>query len=99
MMGKRTKSAFDTVAGNLAALNRAELEELAVMVATLLAPEEDQEEPEPENAQAGEVKGGKRGGGYIEAKMINGYGPYLYLRYRVGKSLRSKYIGKPQAQE
>lgn len=38
-----------------------------------------------------------RGGGtsgYYEEKMIGGYGPYLYLRWREGGHLRSKYLGK-----
>lgn len=38
--------------------------------------------------------------GYIERKMINGCGPYLYLRYRVDGKLRSKYLGKePQSHD
>ena len=32
--------------------------------------------------------------GYIEEKMINGCGPYLYLRYRDDGYLRSLYLGK-----
>ena len=37
--------------------------------------------------------------GHIEAKTINGCGPYLYLRYWSGKTLKSKYIGKAKAKE
>ena len=33
-------------------------------------------------------------GGYVEEKMIRGYGPYLYLRYWEGRRLRSEYLGR-----
>jgi hypothetical protein len=32
--------------------------------------------------------------GYVERKMINGSGPYRYLRYWEGKTHRSVYLGK-----
>lgn len=34
------------------------------------------------------------GGGWVELKMINGYGPYAYKRWRSGGKTRSEYIGK-----
>lgn len=35
-----------------------------------------------------------RGGGYIELKMINGCGPYQYLRYWHQGKRKSVYVGK-----
>ena len=90
---KRTQSALKTITGSLAQLERAELEELAQIVAALLdlqAPEEEELEP----AQQGEKQTGSKAKGHIEEKMINGYGPYRYLRYWQGKTLKSQYIGK-----
>ena len=37
--------------------------------------------------------------GYIEEKMINGYGPYTYLRYWDGKIHRSVYLGKKTGEQ
>jgi len=37
---------------------------------------------------------GGNGTGWVELKMINGFGPYAYKRWREGKTLRSKYLGK-----
>ena len=34
--------------------------------------------------------------GYLEEKMINGYGPYLYFRYWEEGIHRSIYIGKKE---
>ncbi|ACK74061.1 hypothetical protein PCC7424_5491 (plasmid) [Gloeothece citriformis PCC 7424] len=40
---------------------------------------------------------GKRGGtGYIEKKLINGCGPYLYLRLKRNGTHHSFYLGKSQ---
>lgn len=36
-------------------------------------------------------------GAYVELKMINGCGPYAYLRWRSGRRLRSQYLGKPES--
>lgn len=90
---KLTQSALKTITGSLAQLERCELEELAQIVASLLdlqAPEEEELEP-----VQGEQKPSRAGAkGHIEEKLINGYGPYLYLRYWQGKTLKSQYIGK-----
>ena len=91
---KRTQSAMKTITGSLAQLDRTELEELAAIVAALLdlqAPEEAEEEEEP---APGAKQAASRAKGHIEEKMINGYGPYRYLRYWQGKTLKSQYIGK-----
>lgn len=92
MTRKATKTPFDTVTSHLGQLSRVELEELGEMVAALLAvtaPEEDDQV-----AGNGEKPTKTAARGHIEAKMINGCGPYLYLRYWQGKTLKSKYIGK-----
>ena len=92
---KRAQSAtMKAVTSHLAALERAELEELAAIVAALLdlqTPEEAEEEEEP---ALGAKQAASRAKGHIEEKMINGYGPYRYLRYWQGKTLKSQYIGK-----
>jgi hypothetical protein len=32
--------------------------------------------------------------GWVETKMVNGCGPYAYLRWWSGRSKKSKYLGK-----
>lgn len=97
-MTRKAKSPFDSVAGQLGALSRPELVELAAMVAALLDDDgsllavlgkDDQVEA---GADVGPAKAAAKG--HVEAKVINGCGPYLYLRYWSGKTLKSKYIGK-----
>lgn len=88
-MAKGKKTPFEALSSNLGQLSRPELEDLAEMVASLLAIGEEKEAQEA--AEGKEMAGAK---GHIEAKMINGCGPYLYLRYWSGKTLKSKYIGK-----
>ncbi len=39
---------------------------------------------------------GSKGGGYFEDKIINGKS-YRYLRYRIGKKLRSIYMGRTES--
>lgn len=92
MARKAQKTAFDTVTSHLGQLTRSELQELADVVAALLSLDDDQVEEEKLD-QAGD-KSRRAARGHIEAKMINGCGPYLYLRYWSGKTLKSKYIGK-----
>jgi hypothetical protein len=38
-------------------------------------------------------------GSWIELKMINGCGPYVYLRWRENGHRRSKYLGKVKLNE
>jgi len=92
MARKATKTPFDTVTSHLGQLNRVELEELSEMVAALLAVTEPEEEDEDQGDNEKPTRPDARG--HIEEKMINGCGPYLYLRYWQGKTLKSKYIGK-----
>lgn len=92
-MARKTKTPFDTVTSNLGQLSRGELEELSEMVAALLTATEPEEEEDDQVEDAGKPER-PAARGHIEEKMINGYGPYLYLRYWQGKTLKSKYIGK-----
>ena len=102
-MAKRKTSALTKITNNLGQLSRPELQELKEIVNALLEAT-DQEESEEvaleekedlmrrsyEQAKAGQKP--KRG--HLEEKMIRGYGPYLYLRFWQGGTLKSLYIGK-----
>ncbi len=93
MARKATKDAFETVTSNLGQLSRGELVELADIVAALLAVTKEESDDQVADLEAlDDVKPAAKG--HIEAKTINGCGPYLYLRYWSGKTLKSKYIGK-----
>lgn len=92
-MAKRQKTPLDEVTSRLGQLDRSELEELQDIVARFLAALDPEEETVDEELE--EVKtNGRVAKGHIEEKTINGYGPYLYLRYWQGKTLKSKYLGK-----
>ena len=98
---KTPKPAFDEVTSRLGQLSQSELVELGDMVAALLgvpgvsrffaAAEKEDDDQVGDLAGNGHKPAAK---GHVEAKMINGCGPYLYLRYWSGKTLKSKYIGK-----
>lgn len=98
---KTPKTSFDEVTSRLGQLSESELVELGDMVAALLgvpgvscffaATEEDDDDLVGDLDRNGDKPAAK---GHVEAKMINGCGPYLYLRYWSGKTLKSKYIGK-----
>ena len=103
MATKKTtpKTSFDEVTSRLGQLSQSELVELGDMVAALLGVPgvsrffaSNEEEDDDQVADLEEKGNGKAAKGHIEAKMINGCGPYLYLRYWSGKTLKSKYIGK-----
>ena len=92
-MAKQAKTPFETVTSQLGQLTRSELSELADMVAALL----DATDDEVADDQVEGDKPAKPGArGHIELKTINGCGPYRYLRYWSGKTLKSKYIGKKE---
>lgn len=99
---KTPKTSFDEVTSRLGQLSQSELVELGDMVAALLgvpgvsrffaaSEEEDDDDQVADLDRNGDKPAAK---GHVEAKMINGCGPYLYLRYWSGKTLKSKYIGK-----
>ena len=75
-------------------LDKEGLLELLAMVEGRL--EEIEEEPAPiqETSSSGPAGKAKGGAGWIELKMIKGHGPYAYKRWRVGKTLKSQYLGK-----
>ncbi len=73
--------------------NRAELEEMRAIIDALL--EASEPEPEAEAVPVGDSQSrGTRGGGYFEDKMINGCGPYRYLRFWISGKRKSVYVGK-----
>ena len=90
---RNARSPFDTVKNHLGQLTRNELEDLADIVNRLLAiaGEEDEEEATDVSTNGASVAGAR---GHVEFKMINGCGPYAYLRTWQGKKLRSHYLGK-----
>jgi hypothetical protein len=95
----RKKTPIDPIAAQLGALSLDELHELQSMIAILIQHREREAgEPEPETDLAGDSGAKQNASGYVEAKTINGYGPYLYLRYRHGGKHHSKYIGKNDAE-
>lgn len=74
-----------------------DLREMQTLIQALI---EAQQQPEPEpdpdfKTTGGEASTGKRrANGHKELKMINGCGPYEYLRYWDNGKLRSVYMGK-----
>ena len=104
-MPRQSTNPHETILRSLGALSRAELEELQVVIneklatmraksnllVDLLGDEEQAEQPKAKERHE-----------WIEAKMINGCGPYYYRRYRdeAGR-MRSEYLkghGKQAAQ-
>ncbi len=65
-------------------------QQLLLDYALMLASEGEQSEA------ASETSEGKADKGYIEIKMVKGH-PYAYRRWREGKTLKSKYVGKVKA--
>lgn len=102
-MAKRTsKSTYQQILLLLGQLTRDELDELIEVVTELrVAMDKSPEEKHKEFIKvAGEDvrEGRKLKRGHVEEKMINGFGPYLYLRYWRGGKLRSTYLGKGGAE-
>lgn len=102
-MAKQKKSAFKTVTSHLGQLTKIELEELQKAVTALLeVTVEEEVKVKPTNEELMRLsfrearEGKKPRKGYVETKMINGYGPYLYLRFWSEGRLKSLYIGKKE---
>lgn len=91
-----TKPTVQSVLQSASQLSRAELEELSVAVAALLealdASEDKEELAVGESNTQSPKRCGKNGGSRIEWKRIRGYGPYPYLRFRIGKVHHSYYL-------
>ena len=100
----RQKSALKQISKNLSQLTLAELEELSQLVNVLKEAKSQEEEIDPEKKRKELIKtsikqarkGQKVKIGYLEEKMINDYGPYLYFRYWEDGIHRSIYIGKKE---
>lgn len=92
---KRQSPAFKTIVRSLDHLTDEDLTDLDAILHGLIEAREDEVEAQAEAAQAEAKASAKKGArGHIELKMINGYGPYKYLRFWQGKTLKSEYIGK-----
>ena len=74
--------------------NCEQLEEMKAIIDGLLAVQvaADPEEDKAPGTQS--QQWGPRGGAYIERKLINGYGPYEYLRFKQEGKYKSVYVGK-----
>jgi hypothetical protein len=85
---------YQSITQDLKKLDAEQLDLVAEYVAMLLAGA-DTEDPEPEDPDGGDNGNkGPASSGWVELKTIRGYGPYAYLRWREGKRIRSKYLGK-----
>lgn len=88
---KRQKSPLENVLTNLGSLDKAELRHVFGIVKELLNIESPETLEELMKGVSDQVAIKK---GYIEEKLINGYGPYKYLRLWVSGHLTSTYLGK-----
>ncbi len=86
------------VAPHAAKWNRDELEQMKAIIDGFLQAMEPIGEPIEEPALPNQDRGRNGSIGYVEEKIINGCGPYRYLRYwRAGKR-KSVYLGKVENQ-
>ena len=83
----KSSPSVEEILQQAAQLCKPELEELLMALKALL---EALEEPETEADER--AVSGSRGGSRIEWKLINGYGPYPYLRFRKDGKYRSYYL-------
>ncbi len=92
---KRQSPAFKATVRSLDRLSDEELTDLDALLHGLIEAREDEAAEETQSFEsAGKATAKKEARGHIELKLINGYGPYKYLRYWQGKTLKSEYIGK-----
>ncbi len=89
---KKQSPAFKSLVRSLDSLTDEELTDFDALLHGLIEAREDAvvEETTPAPAKGNAAKKAARG--HIEYKMINGYGPYKYLRYWQGKTLKSQYM-------
>ena len=105
-MSKSKNSVFTRITKNLGRLTLAELEELSQIVDTLKeakskeVPKEVQAQRKKDELIRSSIERARDGRdvriGYLEEKMINGFGPYLYFRYWQDGIHKSLYIGKKE---
>lgn len=100
------KDPFQRAVQSLKYIPDEQLQDLVLVITKLLEAREDERAGKmPDAAPDGDSTtqnatymngGGSKGSarGHIEAKIINGCGPYLYLRWWQGKRHRSFYLGK-----
>lgn len=88
-----TKTPLQIAEATLGALSLEELYELRKTIERLIVVKEGDAAWQERELTADESAKLKQAG-YVENKLINGYGPYAYLRWRDGDTLRSKYLGK-----
>lgn len=95
-MSKRKKPEspllVESVLQQAAQLSKPELEELLTALTALLEALKDEMIDGETQPQSTKLRCGSRGGSRIEWKLINGYGPYPYLRFRSGGKYRSYYL-------
>lgn len=91
-----TSKHLEKTLGTLGALNRDELiiVQQAIEHLLLIADLEAQNDSSHPDVAAEQPR---QSVGYVEKKLIRGFGPYLYLRRWQGKTLTSTYIGKARS--
>lgn len=75
--------------------SRTELVEMKAIIDALLEACDPESEAKQEPVE-GKQQWGKRGGAYFEDKVVNGCGPYRYLRYWQAGKRKSLYVGKAE---
>jgi hypothetical protein len=94
----RKRSPLDRARSALGALDRVELEALKADIEALLGAtppaQTGNHAPSPSGGGTDAPPRASSAQGHVELKMVNGYGPYKYLRRLEGGHLRSIYLGK-----
>jgi hypothetical protein len=74
--------------------DRSDLARIRVVLDELDQALREQEEERQREQRGGGQSRRRLGTGSLEAKLIRGFGPYLYFRFREGGRHRSMYVGK-----
>ncbi|WP_254175294.1 hypothetical protein [Planktothrix pseudagardhii] len=88
---------LETVVRWASTLSQSKLWELINALLALAEAVEDSDRSLSTNGSNGGGNGSGRLGGYVELKMINGCGPYRYLRFRSQGQYKSVYLGKAES--
>lgn len=81
----RDTPTLERVVQAIAQWNRSDKEQLLVILQAMLEAEEDEQAADDHTLKERTQHRGPKGGrGHFERKIINGCGPYLYLRYWSG---------------
>jgi hypothetical protein len=89
---KKQSPTFKSITRSLDSLTDEELTDLDAILHGLIEAREEVAEAEAQAERDAKAEAKKAARGHIEFKMINGFGPYKYLRYWQGKTLKSVYI-------